>query len=214
METNNKNNKNKKNNKDLRKVTVQDYCKFLDTKSPEVVWAAGHIGKEETDKRDHKIYIAYEKRCSQKLWKEAWSPEYRGYVGGFADWEAYTSVKESNGMFVLTKIDKNMLLTAAAGVKRIPSAVKTEEDLMRYVANKKDASVFFGINEAWRTRILAIWSVTDESAEEYVAKRTHARVKRLAEKAEREYLRAKKEYDYWKSRLRKSERELAKLAGK
>ena len=217
METNDKNNKNKKNeknNKDLRKVTVQDYCKFLDTKSPEVVWAAGHIGKEETDKCDRKIYIAYEKRCSQKLWKEAWSPEYRGYVGGFADWEAYSSVKESNGVFVLTRIDKNMPLTEAAGVKRIPSAVKTEEDLMRYVANKKDASVFFGIREEWRTRILAIWAVTDESAEEYVAKRTHARVKKLAEKAERDYLRAKKEYDYWKGRLRKSEKELAKLAGK
>lgn len=217
METNDKNNKNKKNkknNKDLRKVTVQDYCKFLDTKSPEVVWAAGHIREEDTDKCDHKIYIAYEKRCSQKLWKEAWSPEYRGYVGDFADWEAYSSVKESNGVFVLTKIDKNMPLTEAAGVKRIPSAVKTAEDLMKYVANKKDASIFFGIREEWRTRIMAIWAVTDESAEEYVAKRSHARVKKLAEKAEREYLRAKKEYDYWKGVLRKSERELAKVTGK
>lgn len=214
METNNKNNKNKKNNKDLRKVTVQDYCRFLDTKSPEVVWAAGHIGKGETDKCDHKIYIAYEKRYSQKLWKEEWSPEYRGYVGGFAEWEAYSSAKESNGVFVLTRIDKGMPLTEAAGVKRIPSAVKTEEDLMKYVANKRDASIFFGIREMEWTKMLAIWAVTDESAEEYFAKRTHIRVKRLAEKAEREYLRAKIEYDYWKGVLRESEKELAKLAGK
>ncbi len=211
METNNKNNKNEKNNKDLRKVTVQDYCRFLDTKSPEVVWAAGHIMKEEADKCDHKILIAYEKRYSQKLWKEGWSQEYRGYVGDFADWEAYSSAKEGNGEFVLTRIDKNMPLTEAAGVKRIPSAVKTEEDLMRYVANKRDASVFFGIKEEWRTRILAIWAVTDESEEEYVAKRSHARAKKLAEKAEREYLRAKKEYEYWKGVLRKSEKELAKF---
>lgn len=217
METNNKNNKgnkNKKNNKDLRKVTVMDYCRFLDTKSPEVVWAAGHIREEDKGECDHKIYIAYEKRCSQKLWKDWWNPEYRKNVGDFVDWEAYTSVKESNGVFVLTKIDKNMPLAEAAGVKRIPSTVRTEEDLMRYVANKRNASIFFGINEAWRTRIMAIWSVTDESAEEYVAKRSYIRVKKHAEKAEREYLRAKKEYDYWKSELRKSEKELAKITGK
>lgn len=217
METNDKNNKNKKNNKndnDLRKVTVQDYCKFLDTKSPEVVWAAGHIRKEDEDKCDHKIYIAYEKRCSQKLWKEAWNPGYRKYVGDFADWEAYTSEKESNGVFNLTKIDKGMPLVEAAGIKRIPSAVKTEEDLVRYVANKRNATIFFGIKEAEWTRIMTIWSVTDESAEEYVAKRSYVRVKKLAEKAERDYLRAKKEYEYWKGVLRKSEKELAKFAEK
>ena len=210
---NNKNNKSKKNNKDLRKVTVQDYCRFLDTKSPEVVWAAGHIRKEDAGKYDHKVFIAYEKRCSQKLWKEGWNPGYRKYIGDFVDWEAYASVKEIGGAFALTRIGKDTPLTEAAGIKRIPSAVKTEEDLMKYVANKRNASIFFGVNEPGWTRILTIWAVTDESAEEYIAKRSYVRVKKNAERAEREYFRAKSEYDYWKGRLKESEKELAKFTG-